>query len=47
MVGQAQGQEFKCLVCEEKVESKAKTQRRICFSYPNVAFSVPNSQKSC
>jgi len=29
MVGRAQGQEFKCLVCEEKVESKAKTQRHV------------------
>jgi len=29
MVDRAKDQEFKCLVCEEKVESKSKTKRRI------------------
>ena len=29
MVGRAKDQEFKCLVCEEKVESKSKIQRHV------------------
>jgi len=32
MVGRAKDQEFKCLVCEEKVESKSKTERHV-FSH--------------
>ena len=32
MVGRAKNQEFKCLVCEEKVESKSKTERHV-FSH--------------
>ena len=29
MVGRAKDQEFKCLVCEEKVETKSKTERHV------------------
>jgi len=29
MVGRAKNQEFKCLVCEEKVETKSKTERHV------------------
>ncbi len=32
MVGRAKDQEFKCLICEEKVESKSKTERHV-FSH--------------
>ena len=32
MVGRAKDQEFKCLVCEEKVETKSKIQRHV-FSH--------------
>ncbi len=29
MVGRAKDQEFKCLVCEEKIETKSKTERHV------------------
>ncbi len=29
MVGRAKDQEFKCLVCEERVETKSKTERHV------------------
>ena len=29
MVGRAKDQEFRCLVCEEKVETKSKTERHV------------------
>ncbi len=37
MVGRAKDQEFKCLVCEEKVETKSKTERHVLSHFLEVS----------